>query len=445
MNTTEKLADFVVKTRYEDIPKAVIERTKELLLDIIGAAVAGSAMPINKILREYCKQKRSVNGEATVVGCGYLTSAEDAALINGTFLHSTELESVPMKGTQLTAIPAFAAFAIGEKFGLSGKDVLEGFILGFELYGRVSFNTQGISARGGWGCITGNLGAAATAGKMLRLNTDQMRMAIGLAASQASGLIEQIGTMTHFIELGIATANGTRAALWAKEGMTSILDVLENPKGFCQFHAGKGGYNLEEMTRDLGKYYFVTEPGVSIKKYPCCYRTHRALDATFELIKENNINYEDVDEVRVDENLYDRELLKYSEPVVGNDGRFSMEHCLAAALVDRRVDEETFSDHKIRALKEARKKIKVIVHEEWPPERSSSRTPVMIRLNNGKEYFKELDKPKDPTREQIIERYKAGAKSILSEKEIEESAEKIWELEKVKKISELMDLVRGRG
>jgi 2-methylcitrate dehydratase PrpD len=272
-----------------------------------------------------------------------------------------------------------------------------------------------------------------------------MRMALGLAASQASGLIEQIGTMTHFVELGVAAANGLRAALWAQGGMTSIPDVLENPKGFCQFQAGKGGYNLEEMTRDLGKYYFVTEPGVSIKKYPCCYRTHRAIDATFELLRENNVTYEDVAEIRVDENLYDRQLLKYSEPVIGNDGRFSMEHCLAAVLVDGRVDEETFGDPKIRALKEARKKVKVIVHEEWPSERSAARTPVTLKLKSGKEYVKELDKPIDPTRDQIIERYKAGARSILTETEIEESAKKIIELEKVGNVRELMKLVKGRG
>ena len=137
MNTNEKLADFAVKTRYEDIPKAVIERTKELLLDIMGATVAGSAMTVNKVLKDYCEQKRSARGEATAVGCGYLTSAEDAALLNGTFLHSTELESVPMKGTQLTAIPGIAAFSIGEKLGVSGNNVLEGFVVGSSRKARI--------------------------------------------------------------------------------------------------------------------------------------------------------------------------------------------------------------------------------------------------------------------------------------------------------------------
>ncbi|MDO8568303.1 MAG: MmgE/PrpD family protein, partial [Dehalococcoidales bacterium] len=255
MNTTERLARFVVETRLEDIPSPVIARTKELFVDMIGVAIAGSVMPVTTVLSRLCREKRC-KGEATVIALGYRTSAEDAALINATALHETELESVPMKGVQLTAMPAFAAIAVGEKFGLSGKDLLEGFILGFELYGRISLNTPGISARGGWGGETGIIGAAATVGKMLKFNVHQMRMAIGLAASQASGLIEQGGTNDHVIEMGIPAGLGIRAALWAQAGLTSMPDVLEHDKCFCDFYAGEGGYNLENMTANPGKKYF---------------------------------------------------------------------------------------------------------------------------------------------------------------------------------------------
>lgn len=446
MSTTEKLAHFIVETRFEDIPSRVIERSKELLIDAVGAALAGSLMPVTKILTQYYTQKKNWVEEATAIGTGFLMSLEDATLINGTALHSTELEAVPMKGEQQPAFTAFSALAMAEKLGLSGRDVLEGFILGFEIHGRLSANAPGIPARGGWGCVTGTLGAAATAGKLLKFNTEQMRMALGFAASQASGLIEHVGTMAHFIELGMAIAHGVRSALWVKEGLTAMLDVIENPKGFCQFYAGKGGYDLGEMMRGLGNgSFYITDPGVSIKKYPCCFRTHRALDATLELMQENSVSYEDVAEIVVDENLYDRSLLKYSEPGIGREARFSMEHCIAAALFDRKIDESTFSEEKVRSLKEARRKVKVIVHEEWPPERGAARTPVAIRLKNGKEYFRELSKPKDPTRQEIVNRYKANAKMVISGEEAEKSANQLMNIEKVEKVSELMKLVRGRN
>jgi 2-methylcitrate dehydratase PrpD len=373
-------------------------------------------------------------------------SLEDATLINGTSLHSTELEAVPMKGEQQPAFTVFSALAMAEKLGLSGRDVLEGFILGFEVHGRLSANAPGIPGRGGWGCVTGTLGAAATAGKLLKFNTEQMRMALGFASSQASGLIEHVGTTAHFVELGMAIAHGIRSALWVNEGLTAMLDVIENHKGFLMFYAGKGGYDLEEVTRGLGSgSFYITDPGVSIKKYPCCFRAHRALDTTLELMDENHITYKDIDLIQVDENLYDRSLLKYSEPKIGREGRFSMEHCIAAALVDRKVDEETFSETKIQALREARQKVKVIVHEEWPPERGAARTPVLIRLKNGKEFQRELKKPKDPTREQILERYKANARMVLSDDAVKASTDQLMSLERVDKVDKLMELLRGKA
>lgn len=445
MGTTEKLSRFVVETKFEDIPSAVVERSKELLLDVVGAAVAGSVKPITKKLIQYYTRKKNLDKEATVMGTDLLMPLGEAVLIHGTSLHSTELEAVPKIGEQQPAFTALAALGVGEMLGLSGKDVLEGFILGYELHGRLSANSPGIPARGGWGCVTGTLGAAAATGKVLKLKTDQMRMAIGFAASQTSGLIEHVGTAAHYIELGIGVSHGVRSALWVKEGLTAMQDVIENPKGFCAFYAGKGGYNLEEITRGLGSgSFYITDPGVSIKKYPCCMRAHCAIDAAFALINENKISYENVAEIEVGMNFYVNSLLKYPEPASGDQGRWSMQHCLAAVLVDGKIDENTFSLEKIRDLKEARKKIKAVMHPEWPPDRGSARTPVTIRLKNGQEYARDLDKPRDPSREEIVERHKALTKLILPEEKIKKSVDKIMELEKVRNVSEIMELVRGR-
>ena len=443
MNATEKFARLIVDTKLEDIPSPVIERAKELMLDAIGAAVFGARMPVTNLLAQYYRRKRGGTGEVTIFGQEFLLPIEDAVLINGTSLHSTELEAVPMKGEQQPAFTAFAALATAEMLGLSGRDVLEGFILGFELHGRLSANVLGIPARGGWGCVTGTLGAAAAAAKTMGFNVEQTRMAIGLASSQAGGLIEHAGTMTHYAELGLAINHGVMSALWIKEGITAMLDVIENHKGFCRFYGGDDGYNLEEITRGLGEgSFYITDPGVYIKKYPCCFRAHRALDSVQALLQDNNITYDDVAEIKVDENLYDRSLLKYSEPKTASEGRFSMEHCLAAMLADGKVDESTFSDEKIRSLREARRKINVIIHEEWPPERSASRTPVNIKLNNGQEFPKELKEPVNPPREQIVASYKERARSVLSESNVDLSAQKMLELEKVGNISEITRLLR---
>jgi 2-methylcitrate dehydratase PrpD len=446
MNTTEKLAEFIVGTEFEDIPYEVIGRAKELLLDAMGAAIAGSHMPVTSILVGINRRdKGSLPGKATAIGCGFLTSVEEASLINGTSLHCTEFEAVPRIGEQQPAFTVFGSLGMAEALDLSGKDVLEGFILGFELHGRLSANAPGIPARGGWGCVTGTLGAAAAAGRVLKLNNDQMRMALGFAASQTSGLIEHVGTSAHYIELGIGVSHGVRSAMWVKEGLTAMRDIVEHPKGFCAFYAGKDGYDLNGIVRGLGNGFFITDPGVSIKKYPCCMRAHCAIDATIGLVKENGISYKDVREIEVGENFYVHSLLKYQEPASEDQAKYCMEHCLAAVLVDGKIDENTFSLKKIRDLREARTKIRVVMHPEWPPERGAARTPVTIRLSNGKEYSRELDKPTDPIRQEIIKSYKERARTVISDKDIDNSVSQVMELEKVKKIKTVMELIRGRN
>ena len=447
MNETKQLAQFVVDTRIEDIPKPVIERGKELFIDAVGAALAGSSKPLARKLSDYYHSRKCGLKEATAIGTGFLMSAEDAGLINGTSLHCTELEAVPRIGEQQPAFTVFGALAVAEMLGLSGKDVLEAFILGYEVHGRLSANCHGIPARGGWGCTTSALGVAAAAGKLLNFSTDQMRMAFGFASSQSGGLIENVGTTAHYMEMGIGVFHGIRSALWVKEGLTAMQDAIENPKGFSAFYGGKekGGYDLKGMVRGLGKgKFYITDPGVSIKKYPTCMRTHCALDSVSLLLKKHNISFNDIAEVEVGENFYVHSLLKYPRPVSIDQSRYSMEHCMAAMLVDGKVDESTCTVEAINRLKKYWSKIKVVVHDEWPPERSHSRTPVTIRLKSGREFTNEMDKPLDPSKEEVVERYKANAGQALSKKQVEDSANGFMKLEKVKNIKELTKLVKGK-
>lgn len=174
-------------------------------------------------------------------------------------------------------------------------------------------------------------------------------------------------------------------------------------------------------------------------------RAHCAIDSALLLRKENNISFDDIAEVEVGENFYVHSLLKYPKPVSVDQSRYSMEHCIAAILVDGKADESAFTMEAINRLKKDRGRIKVVMHPEWPPERSHSRTPVTIRLKNGKEVTNEMDKPLDPSREEVIERYKANARQVLSKKQAEDSANGFMNLEKVKKIKELTRLVRGRN
>jgi 2-methylcitrate dehydratase PrpD len=176
--------------------------------------------------------------------------------------------------------------------------------------------------------IFNHLGATAAASKLMKLDSYQTRMALGIAAFQAGGLIANVGTMAHVLELAAAARDGIEAAELARKGLTSHPDVIETPQGFCDALIEEGGYDIGRMTVDLGKTYQIVNPGISIKKYPCCYRSHRALDALFDITTEHHISYGDIDKVVVDLNLYDSYLMKFPDPKTGEEAKFSYPHIL---------------------------------------------------------------------------------------------------------------------
>ena len=191
-----------------------------------------------------------------------------------------------------------------------------------------------------------------------------------------------------------------------------------------------------------------------LKKYPCCTFIHYGLDAILELMQKHNLNYEEIIRVEVGITPFIKKvLIGGSEPKSGDMSRFSLEHCLASAILDKKVTFESFSDDNALSprLKEARKKIMVTVHPEWPSGRSNLSIPVTIKLKNGQELTHKVDKVKGAidlpmSRMEQTERYREFSKPFLSSTQIDRSAMLILNLEELKEITELMNLVTyGEG
>jgi 2-methylcitrate dehydratase PrpD len=200
------------------------------------------------------------------------------------------------------------------------------------------------------------------------------------------------------------------------------------------------------MTRDLGKTYQIFDPGISIKKYPCCYRSHRALDAFFELMDEHNVSYKEIEKVTVDLNLYDSYLMKFPDPETGEEAKFSYPHILGTALLKGKVWIDSFTDESVmdREYQEVRKKIEVVVHPEWPAGRVDARTPVTLRLKDGRIFSKEIHTPREPTLDELLNRYREAADGILEHDQTERSIDKLLHMEKLKDVSEVMNLLTIR-
>ena len=295
---------------------------KRVSLDCLGAALAGYSHPIGKIITDFVKESGG-SPKATVIGAGFKTSPHEAALANGTMAHALDYDdySLVLAGhPSVSLLPSI--LAIGEDRGISGKKVLTAYIVGFEIESKLGAGVNFRHYELGWHatCTLGTLGAAAACSSILGLDIEKTRMALGIAASEASGLRQNFGTMTKPFHAGLSARNGVIAALLAEKGFTADKNILEAEFGFCNLFCGKGEYDSERITSNLGNPFAIFEPGISIKPYPSCGGTHTALDAMLYLAKENDINPSDVEEIGVDVPELLPRVLIHSNPKTGLEG-----------------------------------------------------------------------------------------------------------------------------
>lgn len=452
MGVTERLARFVVETRYTDLPPDAIEQGKRALLDTIGVSLAGVRDDTGKIIVETVAE---LGGKpvAGVIGSSIKLDPASAALINGTLGHALDYDDVngSMRGHPSVPI-APAALAIGESVGASGRDILLAFILGVEVECKVGRGINiGSHYNAGWHATAtlGVLGAAAAAGKLLGLTVDQMVMALGIAASEASGLRQNFGTMTKPFHAGNAARGGVLAALLARNGFTADAGILEADKiGYGKIFSAGANFEIERAVASLGNPYDIVKPGISVKKYPCCFATHRALDAMAKIRREYEIAPSDVEVIEVTVASGGLTPLIHSRPKTGLEGKFSMEYCLAAGLLDEQVRLATFSDEAV-ARPEAQALIpKVNVREDANVKAGPDGgfAEVTVRLAGGQEYARRVDNPRgDPTDPlswaELVDKYQDCAALVLDHPATEQSVRLLESIERLSNINQLMDIV----
>jgi len=442
IKTTRAIAEWIYNTTFKDISTEVIDYAKILALSHFGMTLAGSVMPFGEIIIDYIKQA-NCQPESGVIGGRLRTLAEYAALANGTLAHTTELEddSFPDGLYSCGAWPA--VLALGEKLHTCGKDVLEAFIIGYEVASRIGLASLQAVVDGhlnAAGCLT--IGSAAMAAKLMNLNVEDIVNALSIASSQAQGIARQTGTGAHLIEAGFTGRNGLCAATLAKLGYTGNPTILEGRGGFLDLWAKQPDFDLA-----LGDGFRVMDVG--IKKYPCCYLQQRNIDGVLDLIAEHNIKWEDVETVEHEINQTVSLYLKYSQPETGEDARFSLEHSTVACFFDHKVFLESYTDEKAKNtdFKEARKKVIVTVHPEWPGGYFSFNSPVTIRLKNRRQYSKVCVNARgDPsnrlTVDEVMQKYLdcIDFARALSHNMAEKAAEMILQMDAIDDVEKLVHI-----
>src|SRR3954467_3855590 len=208
-----------------------------------------------------------------------------------------------------------AALAAAELAGASGRAVLDAYVVGFEIEGRLGRAMNPRHYQRGWHCTStlGTIGAAAAASRLLGLDTARTAHALAIAASEASGLKENFGSMVKPLHAGMAARNGVLAALLARAGMTASARAIDGPQGFLHAFDGAGG-DIAAAIADLGSRWEILDTGITVKLYPSCAGTHPAIDTILDLGREHGIQPDQLERIDVDVDSITPTILIYPRP-----------------------------------------------------------------------------------------------------------------------------------
>lgn len=444
---TQDIAARVVDTRFEDIPADVASYSKTLAMSALGAMVSGPQCFGSDIVTRYA-QRAGGTAEASVCGQGQRTSVEGAALANATYAHATEYEddSFPEAVSSYTLFPAI--FALGEHLKSDGRTAVEAFVVGYEAQARIGLACREARRLGYMVlALAGAIGCAVSAAKLLRLDKRRTVNAISIAASQGMGLGLQTGSMAHIVEMGFAARNGITAALMASDGLTGQPDVLEAPRGLLNLITGGKVENPDKIiVGDWGRHYRVLEVG--IKQYPCCYHLQRIIESTVELRDAGRISADNLKEVQVEVNAFFPTVVQHPEPRDEIEAQFSLPHAVAASLLEPRVLPSSFTRDKINAapFEAVRRKVRMVVREDWGWTPTGWTPRIVYRLNDGSEIVREPKRslgqpPELLTFDACVPKYRGCVDELVPAKGVERSIDMLRHLETCTDVGEIMRAV----
>ena len=385
MALTQELGHFVSGLDFARIPDEAAAVVRTGFIDTIATMIAGAHDPAPQLLRQGLA---AASGPATLYFSGENAAAPEAAWINGTAGHALDYDDVALHGHPSTVlVPAILAEA--EALDLGGREMIAAYVAGYETWAELAGRDPGHHHIKGWHPtgIFGAIGAAAACASLRRLDPRQTAMALALAASQAGGTMANFGTMTKPFHAGRAAHAGVISARLAALGFTAAADALEHPQGFLSAVSPEGKADRDSGAPRRGEDWQILKQGLSIKKYPACYCTHRALDATLDLLKAHPLTGADIARVTVAISKTHATILRNHRPQTGLEAKFSMEFAVAASVVARRASLAEYTDAFVRRpeVQQLMGKVGVVANENYDPEMigGSVFDQVSVELANG--------------------------------------------------------------
>jgi 2-methylcitrate dehydratase PrpD len=457
IEVTKRLAEFAVNTRYEAIPEHVLENAKLAIADSLGTVLAGTGERSVVLLRERAVEE-SRPGKATVFGCDMGLTASHAAFANSASAHALDFDNISLTVSGFVTTPAlFALLAVAEEEGgASGRELIEAFVAGYEVEAAIARGLGVLHYAKGWHSTAtlAHFGAAVAVARLLKFDVEKMRCAIGIAASEASGLRDMVGNMLKAFHIAKAARNGVAAGRLAQRGFTAHLSALEIDWGFCNAFNGKGNYDLDAMMAHLGSPYDLVDPGLVIKVYPCCGLIHSALDGVLDLVREHDVKPQQIKRARVAVHELVPPTMANDDPQTGYEGKFSTAFCVATALAERSVRLHHFTDKRVRdpTVRALMARVEMVVHPElhgYETFLQKEFSDVRLELTGGEVLERRVlridnrgSKGRPLTFPELREKYTDCTSAYASAKAALQAFDRLEKLESVSDVREITSLLR---
>lgn len=458
---TAAVVEFVTQSGLERFPREAVSLAKQCIVDGLGVILAGSTSRGSAIVREYVRAGQEA-AEATVFGAEtLLCRAASAALANGTAGHAmdfddTQLSSSPDRVfgllTHPTIPPLAASLALGERLGVSGRRLLEAYLIGFEVECKMaeaidpSHYQNGFHSSGTFGTF----GASASAAKLLDLNADSFANALAMAASMSSGIRLNFGTMTKPLHVGRAAQNGVMAAELAARGFTGGREALDGPWGFFRVFSSGAGFDASQLVTGLGNPPSIVTPGVSLKPYPCGSLGHPSMDAMLTLVLTHDVKPHQVRSIRLRAGSNILNPLRYPIAHSELEAKFCPAFMMSSIVLRRRAGIHEFTDEFVASgpVQDMMKKVSTIRDAAIEARGfDKMRSIVEVDLADGRTLVQEADEryrggPERPfTPEELREKFTDCAGLVLRPEAIAETLERLESLEHVRDIRELVGVL----
>jgi len=440
MNETRQLAQFVTQLSYQDLPREVIDKTKDLILDQFGVQLAASTKPWS---RAVYRLMRDLGGkaESTVVYYGDKLPAMNAAFANGTFGHGFESDdSLRRAGIHPGCVVVSAAMAIGERELVDGKTLLLAAAIGFEVLGRIGLATVPSIMRRGHHptCTIGSIAAAAITGKMLGFDAETMAHALSLGAGGAAGLVVSTGGSQKRTYGGMGASNGIRAALLAQAGITGSPTAIEEDLGFGT--AFSDTFTPGEITKELGREYRLLE--IIHKYYSADGHVHPMIDAAARIMERRPIAPNEIEDgvIGCSRFIASRSVVRAAEPADMTTAQFSGSFSVALRMVKGGNSFEHYTEENLHDPEVVRlaSKIRVVedpeIEKGFPVKRGARLT---LKLKDGSVLEEVVDDIRAISSPEVVGKFRHLAGLALPQDRVDAITETVRSLESVGSLSTL--------